>query len=76
MASEINPVDILRMAFGGTDSSVAKALGVSRACICRWRKQSTIPVKRIKEISKKTNVPKALLNPIFRPDEEQKSQRD
>lgn len=62
----INPVDICDRAIGGTDKDLAKALGVRPAAVCRWRKKSEIPPRRVAEVSKLTGVPKHLLSPLFK----------
>lgn len=57
----VNPVDVAVRAINGTDKDLANALGVRPAAVCRWRKKSEIPPRRLAAVCALTNLPPHVL---------------
>jgi Putative antitoxin of bacterial toxin-antitoxin system, YdaS/YdaT len=55
-----DPVITQVFAAYGSASTLAKELGLTRQCVGQWKK---IPLKYVREISKRTEIPAALLRP-------------
>ena len=48
------------LASGVTKTSIAKALGIRKQAITRWK---TIPLRHVKKLSEATGIPKVFLRP-------------
>lgn len=59
--NKVNPVDIAVRAINGTDKDLATALGVRPAAVCRWRKNSQIPPRRLAAVCALTKLPPHVL---------------
>lgn len=47
----LTPSEVIRR-FGGTQAAAAKALGVTRAAVCKWVKTGRVPALRQYEIQR------------------------
>lgn len=64
---KFNPVLVAIQAAGGRKELASKLNPpCSRQAIELWIKASTIPLKRVPQVSAVTGIPKGVLNPIFR----------
>jgi len=57
-------IDVPQIFEGRNQSQLAKAVGVSRAAICKWRR---VPIKRVIAVEAATGIPRDELRPDYYP---------
>jgi DNA-binding transcriptional regulator YdaS (Cro superfamily) len=57
MTADFNPVAVAVQACGGTQSALAKRLGVTRPLISQWNKRKEFPTNKLPTIAVKTGLP-------------------
>lgn len=57
MKTDFNPVAVAVQACGGTQSALAKRLGVSRPLVSQWNSRREFPTNKLPMVAVKTGLP-------------------
>ena len=62
---KINPIDAALQAIGGTQSQLARMIGVTPAVVTSWRARGYVTQKHLRKAVEVTGLPAHILNPYI-----------